>query len=105
MDQYSKPVFVNFANIEMTSDAFIVLLSGIFMFLFASFVHGFESFYLIILLLYGTMAYKINCMHVGSCHFYAKYLSIATLVNVFFFALYSNSKDKTNIIKNLTKLN
>ena len=34
MDQSSKPVFVNFANINMTSDAFIVLLSGFFLFLF-----------------------------------------------------------------------
>jgi hypothetical protein len=105
MEQYYKPVFVTFANIEMTSDAFIVLLSGIFMFLFLSLTNGLNYLYLIILLVYGIMAYQINCMHVGSCHFYAKYLSIATLINVLFFTLYSKSKDKTNIIKNLTKLN
>ena len=86
MAQYSKPVFVNFVNIKMTSDAFIVLLSGLFLFLFLTFSYGFQNLYIVILLIYGTIAYKINCMHVGSCHFYAKYLSIATLINVIIIA-------------------
>ncbi len=108
MDQLYKPTFVNFANITMTSDAFIVLLSGLFMFLFVSFIYGFESFYLLIPLLYGVAAYKINCMHIGSCHAFAKYLSIATFVNVFLFVWFTRAKDKdisVNIIKNLARLN
>jgi hypothetical protein len=101
MDQYSKPIFVNFANIRMTSDAFLVLISGIFLFLFLTFTLGFKNFYLVILLVYSTMAYKINCMHVGSCHFYARYLSIATLINVIIISF--NYKDFD--LSNLAKLN
>jgi hypothetical protein len=101
MDQYSKPVFVNFANMNMTSDAYLVIISGIFLFLFLTFIFGFKNFYLVILLVYGTMAYKINCMHVGSCHFYARYLSIATLVNIIIIAL--NYKDFN--LSNLAKIN
>ncbi len=101
MDQYSKPVFVNFANMNMTSDAYLVLISGILLFLFLIFIFGFKNFYLVILLVYGTMAYKINCMHVGSCHFYARYLSIATLVNIIIIAL--NYKDFN--LSNLAKIN
>ena len=101
MDQYSKPVFVNFANIKMTSDAFIVLLSGLFLFLFLTFSYGFQNLYIVILLVYATMAYKINCMHVGSCHFYARYLSIATLINVIIISF--NYKDFD--LSNLAKLN
>ncbi len=44
MDQYSKPVFVNFANINMTTDAYLVLISGIFLFLFLTFIFGFKNF-------------------------------------------------------------
>ena len=101
MDQYSKPVFVNFVNMNMTSDAYLVLISGILLFLFLIFIFGFKNFYLVILLVYGTMAYKINCMHVGSCHFYARYLSIATLVNIIIIAL--NYKDFN--LSNLAKIN
>lgn len=101
MDQYSKPVFVNFANMNITSDAYLVLISGILLFLFLIFIFGFKNFYLVILLVYGTMAYKINCMHVGSCHFYARYLSIATLVNIIIIAL--NYKDFN--LSNLAKIN
>lgn len=107
-DQYYKPTFVNFMNIKMTSDAFIVLLSGLFMFLFVSYAYGFESFYLLIPLLYGIAAYKINCMHIGSCHAFAKYLSIATFVNAFLFFWFTKSNDKdisVNVVKNLTRLN
>jgi hypothetical protein len=108
MDQQFKPSFVNFANITMTSDAFIVVLTGIFLFLFVSLVYGFESFYLLILLLYGITAYKINCMHIGSCHTFAKYLSIATFINVFLFIWFNKSQNKNisdNVIKNLARLN
>ena len=99
MDQYSKPVFVNFANIRMTSDAFLVLISGIFLFLFLTFTLGFKNFYLVILLVYSTMAYKINCMHVGSCHFYAKYLSIATVINVIIIVLNNKNFNLSNLAK------
>ena len=99
MDQYSKPVFVNFANIRMTSDAFLVLISGIFLFLFLTFTLGFKNFYLVILLVYSTMAYKINCMHVGSCHFYAKYLSIATVINVLIIAFNSKNFNLSHLAK------
>jgi len=101
MDQYSKPVLVNFANIKMTSDSYLVLISGIVLFLFLTLSKGFQNLYLVILLVYGTMAYKINCMHVGSCHFYARYLSIATIINIIFIVL--NLKDFN--ISNLAKLN
>jgi hypothetical protein len=99
MDQYSKPVFVNFANINMTFDAFLVVLSGIFLFLFLTFSYGFQNLYLVILLVYGTMAYKINCMHVGSCHFYAKYLSIATVVNIIIIVLNNKNFNLSNLAK------
>jgi hypothetical protein len=99
MDQYSKPVFVNFANINMTSDAFLVVLSGIFLFLFLTFSYGFQNLYIIILVLYLTMAYKINCLHVGSCHFYGKYLSIATVINVIIIILYNKKFNFTNLAK------
>ena len=99
MNQYSKPVFVNFANINMTSDAFLALLSGIFLFLFLTLSFGFQNIYLVILLVYGTMAYKINCMHVGSCHFYAKYLSIATLINVIIIVLNNKNFNLSNLAK------
>lgn len=99
MDQYSKPVFINFANIEMTSDTFLVLLSGIFLFSFLTFSYGFQNIYLVILLAYGTMAYKINCMHVGSCHFYAKYLSIATVINVLIIAFNSKNFNLSHLAK------
>jgi hypothetical protein len=110
MDQQYKPSFVNFANITMTMDAFIVVLAGLFLFLFVSLVYGFESFYLLILLLYGITAYKINCMHIGSCHAFAKYLSIATFINVFLFIWFNNNKLQNkdisdNVIKNLKRLN
>lgn len=101
MDQYSKPIFVNFANIKMTSDSYLVLMSGLVLFLFLTLSKGFQNLYLVILLAYGTMAYKINCMHVGSCHFYARYLSIATLINIIIIAL--NYKDFN--LSNLAKLN
>jgi len=99
MDQYSKPVFVNFANINMTSDAFIVLLSGFFLFLFLLLTNGFQNLYLVILVVYGTLAYKINCMHVGSCHFYAKYLSIATVINVIIIVLNNKNFNLSNLAK------
>ena len=99
MDQYSKPVFVNFANINMTSDAFLVILSGIFLFLFLTFSYGFQNLYLVILIVYGTLAYKINCMHIGSCHFYGKYLSIATVVNVLIIILYNKNFNLSNLAK------
>ena len=99
MDQYSKPVFVNFANINMTSDAFLVVLSGIFLFLFLTFSYGFQNLYIIILVLYLTMAYKINCLHVGSCQFYGKYLSIATVINVIIIILYNKKFNFTNLAK------
>jgi hypothetical protein len=99
MDQSSKPVFVNFANINMTSDAFIVLLSGFFLFLFLLLTNGFQNLYLVILVVYGTLAYKINCIHVGSCHFYAKYLSIATVINVLFIIFYSKNSNLSNLAK------
>ena len=108
LDQYYKPTFVNFANTTMTADAFIVILSGLVMFLYVSFIYGFEYFYLLIPLLYGVTAYKINCMHIGSCHGFAKYLSIATFVNVFLFVWFTKLNDKdqsVNIIKNLARLN
>jgi len=99
MDQYSKPVFVNFANIRMTSDAFLVILSGIFLFLFLTLKFGFKNIYLVILLIYCSLAYKINCIHVGSCHFYAKYLSIFTVINVIIIAINYKNFDLSMLSK------
>ncbi len=103
-----KPTFVSFAGITMTSDAFIVLLSGMFLFLFVTFIFDFNNIFFLVPLLYGITAYKINCMHVGSCHSFAKYLSIATFVNVFIFVFFikDNKNDvSTHLIKNLARLN
>lgn len=99
MDQYSKPVFVKFANINMTSDAFLVIISGLVLFLFLTLSYGLKNLYLVILIIYGTLAYKINCMHVGSCHFYAKYLSIATIANVIIIILNYKDFNLSNLAK------
>jgi len=99
MDQYSKPIFVNFANINMTSDSFLVVISGLVLFLFLTLTYGFKNLYLVILLVYGSIAYKINCMHVGSCHLYARYLSILTIINIIIIAINYKNFDLSMLSK------
>jgi hypothetical protein len=53
--------------------------------------------FLLLILSYFVSAYKVNCMIVGSCHLYAKLISITTTIIVIFIIM---DKQVLNLLKN-----
>jgi hypothetical protein len=99
-----KVEMVNFKGISMTTDAFTIIISGLLLVFILIYNYGFNPLFLIVFLSYIVSAYKVNCMIVGSCHLYAKIISISTsivvilmlidkqVLNLFFNKLVDNNK-------------
>ena len=61
------------------------------------FNYGLNPMFLLLILSYFVSAYKVNCMIVGSCHLYAKLISITTTIIVIFIIM---DKQVLNLLKN-----
>jgi hypothetical protein len=80
--------FVKFGNIIMTREAQLILISGIVLTIILFIYYGFEPIFLLILLNYIILAYKVNCMQVGSCNLFAKIISLGTFIGVCYIIFY-----------------
>jgi hypothetical membrane protein len=92
-----KVELVKFMGINMTTDAFSIIISGLLLVLVLIYNYGVNPKFLLLILSYIISAYKVNCMIVGSCHFYAKVISITTLIIVIFIII---NKQTLNLLKN-----
>lgn len=79
----SKVDMINFMNICMTTDAFSIIISGLLLVLVLIYNYGLNPKFLLLILVYIISAYKVNCMIIGSCNFFAKIISISTMITVF----------------------
>jgi hypothetical protein len=74
---------IKIMDIYMTTDAFSIIMSGLLLVLVLIYNYGLNPKFLLLILAYIISAYKVNCMIIGSCNFYAKLISISTSITVF----------------------
>jgi|UniRef100_A0A6C0ECE4 hypothetical protein len=84
---------ITIGSITMTYDAFATLISGIVLILIIKLRYAKlnYSIYLFILIIFIYNAYNINCMIIGSCNLWARYLVIANIIGIIYF-IYTNDK-------------
>ena len=87
---------VNFMDVLMTTDAFFIIISGLLLVLVLVYKYGLNIMFILLMFSYIVTAYQVNCMIIGSCHFYAKLISITTLVSVI---LIINDKNLLKLFK------
>jgi hypothetical protein len=85
-------------DISMTVDAYSVIISGLLLVLILIYKYGLYPIFLLLFLSYILTAYKINCMIIGSCHFYAKLISITTTITVILIII---DKQLIKLLKNI----
>ena len=93
MDSKTVKIF----DIIMTTDAFSILSSGFLLISVLIMTYGFKSMFLLLALSYIALAYRVNCMIVGSCYLYASIISVLTMVTVIYVII---DKNNLNALKN-----
>lgn len=93
--------FINIGQFKITPDAFSILASGLLLIVVLFFNFGFKPIFLLFGLTYAISAYKVNCMIVGSCNFYAKFISIMTMIGVIFIII--DKKGLNDLFNKITK--
>ncbi len=80
--------YVRFGTFEMTREALIVIFSGLVLFTILTFEYGFNFGFVLIFIGYLISAYKVNCMQVGHCYIFAKFIALVTFISVFYIIFY-----------------
>ena len=89
---------INIGSFEITVDAFLYLISGLLLYIILILNYGITWEYFGMLLVYLIGSYKVNCMIVGKCNYYAKSVAIMSVIATGLIILtLPNNKSKKNI--------
>ena len=81
--------FVTIGPITMTKEAQLIIISGFILIFTLLIYYGLKPVFLLILLSYLLSAYKVNCMQVGNCNIFAKFIALATFFSVCYIIFFS----------------